>query len=168
VTTVTDETYTYDVTFEKTVPESTIDTIISGGIEDVNSAITSTAHTPNSYATLGSLGEDNSVTVTISNGDTQVTSVYTDIIETLLTALKQNAGTVASIKTSDSTVLKVSETVSAEQIEAFVKASGLKDNGNAVNGNTKLSALDKQTLQATVTTVTGEEYTYNVTFAVQQ
>jgi hypothetical protein len=106
--------------------------------------------------------------VTISNGDTQVTSVYTDIIETLLTALKQNAGTVASIKTSDSTVLKVSETVSAEQIEAFVKASGLKDNGNAVNGNTKLSALDKQTLQATVTTVTGEEYTYNVTFAVQQ
>jgi uncharacterized repeat protein (TIGR02543 family) len=165
VKTVTGDEYTYEVTFKKAVPESTIDEIISGGIEDVNRVITETAnHTPNSYATLSDLGSDNSVTVSITNGEVTVVSVYNDIVQTLLSALKTKAAFVDSIQTSNTAVLKVSGSVSATQIENFVKASGLKDNGGDVTGSTKLSALYGQTLTATVTTTCAEEYTYTVNF----
>jgi hypothetical protein len=169
VTTTTGDTYNYTLTFKKVVPESKIDSIISGGIKEVNDVIKNTAadHNPNSYAELGALDANNHVTVTISNGDAQVTSVYKDIVETLLGALNNNSKYVASIRTSNNAVLTVGNVkVQGTAIEAFVKASALRDNGSDVTGNTKLSALDKQKLTATVRTTCGEEYTYVVEFVL--
>jgi uncharacterized repeat protein (TIGR02543 family) len=171
VTTVTGDKYTYNVIFKKAVLESTIDSIISSGIGAVSAVIVNeTNHSPNKYATLGDLGtgdNNNNVTVTITNGDVTVTSVYNDIINVLLDVLGKHTDVAYSLKTSDANKILVG--AEDRNIVTFVKNSSLTDAENTaddhkVHGATKLSALYNQTLSVTVETTCGEEYTYNVTF----
>jgi hypothetical protein len=174
VQTVTDESYSYTVAFHKCVSGYTIDEIISGGIENVNRNMANTeGKDGQKYAELSELDGNRNVTVTIYNGTLQVTKVYTDIIDTLLDALKNNTESAASISIGTAS-LTVDESVTPEKIEAFVKASGLVDDPNKpysetnqVKGSTTLNRLYGQKFTATVRTTcqdANESYDYVVTF----
>jgi uncharacterized repeat protein (TIGR02543 family) len=127
------------------VSKSTIDSIISDGISSVNSKI-------GSYATLGTLS-GTSVSVTIKNGDTQVTQVFGDIVGTLVAALNAHTDVVAGISSL------TAGSVTTDSVEEFVQNLGL-------TGETKLSELAGKNWSFTVTTTCCDdtEYTYSVNF----
>ncbi len=142
--------------------KATIDEIINGARTDINLAMLS-------YATLGEL-EDDHVTVNISDGTVNVSKVYTDIVQLLLNALKENLDIVTTIHTGEGeglNKLTLSEDITIEDIKAFVKASGIKGSGtdDEIMGNDTISELYGQSMTATITDVNEETYDYTVTFA---
>jgi uncharacterized repeat protein (TIGR02543 family) len=171
VDTTTGDSYAYTVSFRKGINEYTIDSIIRGGIAAVNMAMSSKGN----YAKLGSLGADNSVTVTISNGSYTVTNVYSDIISVLLDKLQENTDNVSyiTIGQGDDQVRLDLDGITVDHIEDFVKKCGLHDvddnnETKDLSGATKLQALyspESQSFTATVHTVAPEDtYSYTVTF----
>ena len=148
------------------IDKGTIDEIIESAIYEINEAMVDDEDKP--YAELGEL-EGSHVTVTILNGNVNVSRVYTDIVQILLDVLKENLNIVTSIHTGegeDANVLYLSEEITMEDIKAFVKASGLEGSGEngEIMGYDTIDCLDGQSMSATVTDVNGKTYTYTVSF----
>ncbi|MEG2420771.1 MAG: hypothetical protein RSB55_04415, partial [Oscillospiraceae bacterium] len=165
VNTVYNDHYAYAVKFvDRTPNESKIDEIIIGGITNVNNVLKVEGKQYAELGALGTEGENNKVVVTIKTGTITVANVYNDIITVLLNSLSANSDMVKTIACGTET-LTLSEAITGQQVEDFVKASGLQGASGAIKGSDTISVLDKKSLAATVTDVNGGTYIYTISFA---
>lgn len=160
VTDVNNVSYGYTISF-KIEGKAVVDRILNDGIVKVNNVIDAKG----GYAKLSI--SDKEIDVDIKTGTVKVADVYTDIVATLLGALKENAGKVTSVYTGDEeskNVITLSNAITQEDIKAFVKASGLKGASGAVVGTDVISSLDSQNITITVVAADGIEYLYKISF----
>lgn len=157
------ESYAYTVWFEYNVNEAAIEEILTQGISDVNGKM---KQDETAYATLSAnFGSSNDVTVTITNGEITVSKVYTDIVQTLVDALNKNSDKVKTISVdgSDASITLNGTTIQATQIENFVKAANLLDEGQ-ISGSTQIKELYNKEFTVVITDANGDTYDYVVKF----
>lgn len=146
-----DEALTWDKIII-TVTKAMTDNIINEILGDINNAMSTYAK-----VTLS----DAQVNVAITNGDTLVTKVYTDMFQKLLQALKDNADKYTKITGAQGTAITITEgNVNGVEVVNFVKAVL-----PGVSGQTKLQDLYGQNFTATFHTVDSNAFTYTVAFA---
>lgn len=141
--------------------EKLIDEVLENGADTVNVDMSKNGD----YAALAFDEDANTVTVSIKIGTVQVTQVYNNIINTLVSELNGQKELLKSISTGKASITLNGEAIDASVIEAFVKASGLNGaNGGAIAGSDTISVLSGQTMTVTITDIENGTHVYTVRF----
>lgn len=159
-------TFTFALDFEKAV-----ETAITAAIGDESRGITQEI---SSYATIALNAEENAISVNITNGETQIGTVYNAVADNLVSALADfgtNYGgvTLKDAKNSDGEGTASSALDTNSAVAGFVKAlkTGNSEEtlGTLLTNNAQISALNEKSVQITVTDTANSARTATFTFS---
>ncbi|MBR3561562.1 MAG: S-layer homology domain-containing protein [Oscillospiraceae bacterium] len=159
-------TFTFALDFEKAV-----ETAITTAIGDAGRGITQEI---SSYATIALNAEENAISVNITNGETQIGTVYSAVADNLVSALADfgtNYGgvTLKDAKNSDDKGTASSALDTNSAVAGFVKAlkTGNSEEtlGTLLTNNAQISALNEKSVQITVTDTANSARTATFTFS---
>ena len=128
----------------------------------------------NNYATVSFDDSGCKVVIAANGGETKVTTIYTDIIQELLNAVKSAHDKIKCItgKTSDGivgdTINITAEGVQATEVVKFVKSLGLKDSDKPIGGTTLLKAISGQSFKVVVVDTEQDEEEFDVVFSTAE
>jgi hypothetical protein len=135
------------------------------GESDVNAIIDSALTTGSTITTTaGTLSRsDKTITVTVIDKTETVGTVFAGIGAGLVSAMNSRSGVVSTVKVGNADAVAVSS-ITTDTLKSTVKNSGLKDGDNAVSGTTTLDKVVGQSISIVVTTTSGTQVTYTLTF----